>query len=360
MLWVDKYRPLYLDEFILHDDLANDLKKFPLYGDFTHLLFHGPSGSGKKTLVMAFLRKLYGSQIDKARVESKKWDINIPGRSSKLEIDLTIISSHHHVEMNPSVAGHNDRHVVQTIIKEMAKNTSPDAMLNCYLTPPFKIFILNGVDTLSNDAQHCLRRTMENYSSGCRLIFCCNNMSKIMEQVHSRCTRIRVPAPKERDISLLLRAISVKENVKLSRTLASRIVKFSKRNLRKAILVFEACTFLNHPLKENMLIPSSDWELCIQEIANDIFKEQSPSQLLLVRGKLYELLKNCVPPELLIRGLLDMFLLKLDVKSKHEATKTAAFFDQRLQNRSEAIYHLEAFVAKVMYCQKKFLIQAFA
>jgi replication factor C subunit 3/5 len=31
-----------------------------------------------------------------------------------------------------------------------------------------------------------------------------------------------------------------------------------------------------------------------------------------VRGKLYELLANCIPPELIIKGLLDALLKKLD------------------------------------------------
>jgi replication factor C subunit 3/5 len=44
-----------------------------------------------------------------------------------LELELVMLSSAHHVEMNPSDAGFQDRYVVQEVIKEMAKNRPIDA-----------------------------------------------------------------------------------------------------------------------------------------------------------------------------------------------------------------------------------------
>lgn len=46
-----------------------------------------------------------------------------------------------------------------------------------------------------------------------------------------------------------------------------------------------------------------DYELYIAEIAADILGEQSPKRLYVVRGKVYELLANCIPPELIIKVL---------------------------------------------------------
>jgi len=67
MLWVDKYRPHTFDKFVLHKDVAEHLRALVATGDCPHTLFYGPPGAGKKTLVTALLREIYGAGADKAR-----------------------------------------------------------------------------------------------------------------------------------------------------------------------------------------------------------------------------------------------------------------------------------------------------
>lgn len=43
-----------------------------------------------------------------------------------IDLELTTLSSTHHVELNPSDAGFQDRYIVQEIIKEMAKSRPID------------------------------------------------------------------------------------------------------------------------------------------------------------------------------------------------------------------------------------------
>lgn len=69
----------------------------------------------------------------------------------------------------------------------------------------------------------------------------------------------------------------------------------------------------------------------LQEIASDILAEQSPKRLYLVRGKYYELLTNCIPPELILKRLLLELVKRLDDELKHQATDLAAKYEHRLQ-----------------------------
>lgn len=353
MLLVDKYRPKTLDKFILHKDIADNLKKLVATGDCPHTLFYGPSGAGKKTLILALLREVYGAGVEKLKVECKPWKIELPSRT--LEVEFTTISSAYHVEMNPSNVGNNDRYVVQEIIKEMAKNRPVGAEGQRL----FKVLVLDEVDRLTKEAQHALRRTMEKYSAACRLIICCNNISKVIEPVRSRCLCVRVRAPSTQEVHAVLNRTALAEQLMLPEGLSLRLVSASERNLRRALLSLEACKVQQYPFIESQDVVAPDWEMYIQEVAGDIVREQSPKQLYVVRGKLYELLVNCIPPEVILRKLSLELMRKLDDELKHSTAVHAAFYEHRLQEGSKAIFHLEAFVAKFMADYKQYLISAF-
>jgi replication factor C subunit 3/5 len=98
----------------------------------------------------------------------------------------------------------------------------------------------------------------------------------------------------------------------------------------------------------------------VQEIAHDMVSEQTPKRLLQVRGKLYELLGNCIPAELIMRTLIMELLKKLDDELKVKVVEYAAFYEHRLQEGQKPIFHLEAFVAKFMSEYKQWMVEQFS
>ncbi|XP_047498349.1 replication factor C subunit 3-like [Penaeus chinensis] len=345
-LWVDKYRPRELSKLDFHLEKGAHLKKLVEGGDFPHLLVYGPSGAGKKTRIMCLLRELYGPGVEKLRIEHQNFQT-----PSKKKLEIVTIASNYHIEVNPSDVGIYDRVVIQELIKTVASSQQLDTSGQ----REFKVVVLNEVDKLTKDAQHGLRRTMEKYMATCRLILCANSTSKVIPAIRSRCLGVRIPAPAVEDVVKVLQAVCKKEGLSLPTELAKRIADKSNRNLRRAILMCEACRVQQYPFSPQQDISIPDWEVFLQETAAKIVEEQSPNRLLDVRGRIYELLTHCIPPEVIFKGLLKELVRNCDGELKCEVTRLAAYHEHRLNLGSKAIYHIEAFIAAFMAIYKKFL-----
>lgn len=404
-----QYRPETLDAFeTINASTAQTLKAVVRSGDCPHTLFYGPTGAGtylssisnvdlrvltpptpthpqpppttpthlvcplvgpdaprcllgdvfvcnagKKTLILAMLRELYGPAASKVHVEYKPWKITLPSGSTK-EIEFATVSSAYHIEINPSDVGMNDRYVVQEIIKEMARSRPIGASGE----KTYKMLILNEVDKLSKEAQAGLRRTMEKYASACRLVLCCSNVSKVIEPLRSRCLLVRVGAPQTAECVALLSRVSAEERLAVPDGLIARIVASSRRNMRRALLSMEALAVRagGESLTDGMDVILPDWEMYVKEIAGDILREQTARNLFVVRGKLYELIVNCIPPEVILRTLAAELAGKIDDELKRQTFELAATYEWRLQQGQKAIFHLEAFVAKFMSVFKNYMV----
>lgn len=345
-LWIDKHRPTQLSKLTYHLAQAENLKQLVSGGDFPHLLVYGPPGAGKKTRIMCILRELYGSGVEKLKLEQQTFVT-----PSKKKIEISTIGSNYHIEVNPSDAGIQDRVVIQGLIKASAQVHQLDASSQ----KSFKVVVLMEVDRLTKDAQHALRRTMEKYVASCRLVLCCNSTSKVIAAIRSRCLGVRVAAPTEQEIIAVLNTVTKKENLTFPPELASRIAKLADGNLRKALLMCETCRVQQYPFTADQQIVEPDWEIFLKQTANAIIEQQTPQRLLEVRGRLYELLVHLIPPDVITKGLLKELVKNCDGTLKSEVCQMAAYYEHRLQLGTKAIYHLEAFVAKFMSIYKRFL-----
>jgi len=349
-LWVDKHRPRRLAKLDYHLEQAEHLTKLVEGGDFPHLLVYGPPGAGKKTRVMCLLRELYGPGVEKLKIDQQTFTT-----PSKKKVEITIIHSIYHIEVNPSDVGIQDRIVIQ----ELIKNAASSHQLKAEGQREFKVVVLTEVDKLTKDAQHALRRTMEKYMASCRVVLLTNSTSKVIPAIRSRCLAVRVAAPSKEEICSVLTVVAKKEGCSLPSQLAERIADKSHRNLRRAILMLEAAKVAQYPFSPSQAIQELDWELYLQETARQIVSEQSPRRLAEVRSRLYELLTHCIPPDVIFVGLQKELVKNCDGELKSELCQIAAFYEHRLNKGNKAIYHLEAFVAKFMAVYMKFVESAF-
>ncbi|CAN0240425.1 unnamed protein product [Ectocarpus sp. 6 AP-2014] len=324
----------------MHPEIEDRLTCMSRHGDIPHLLFHGPRGSGKMTLVRHLLEKLYGPGVNRVTAEKRV----VETASSKHTIEIDVRVSNYHIEMEPSDAGANDTYVVQHAIKEMANNGSIAAVFkNCDVR--HKTIVLRGAGNLSKQAQAGLRRTMEKFTTSCRLVLVSAFASRVIEPLRSRCVLIRVPLPSAENLAA---AIEIDDE-----TLVSQIVESSGRSISRAMFMAKAGS------ADKML-----WVKYVESICTGVFLEQSPRKLIDVRDSLNELLVAGVPASIILKtlmhGLISHKSLRGEGGVKREIVRWAAVYEHRICVGSKDILHLEAFVASFMDLYKKHTVNQFS
>jgi len=151
-----------------------------------------------------------------------------------------------------------------------------------------------------------------------------------------------------------LEHVAKRERFTLPRNVADQIVVDCEGNVRKALLMLEALKMQSQDLSAPPTIAKPDWETYCRKVADLIIQEQSPARILDVRAKLYELLSHCIPPTVILKTICEGILEKVDEALKPEIIHWAAFYNLRMCQGSKMIFHLEAWVIKVMSIYKHF------
>jgi replication factor C small subunit len=200
LMWVEKYRPKTLDELVGLTDIKESLKAFMRNPKtMPHLMLAGIPGTGKTTIALAIAHELYGDT----------W------KSFTLELNAS------------------DERGIDTV-RDRIKDFSRYSRTG-FGNAPFALIILDECDQMTGPAQTALRRIMEIGSRTSRFILICNQSSKIIEPIQSRCAIFRFSRLDRQAMKEHLQWIATKENVTLQPEAAERIVDFSEGDLRHAI-----------------------------------------------------------------------------------------------------------------------------
>lgn len=184
------------------------------------MLFYGPPGTGKTSTVLALAKELYGPDLMKSRV----------------------------LELNAS--DERGISIVRDKIKNFARTSVSNATTSqssAYPCPPYKIIILDEADSMTQDAQSALRRTMETYSKITRFCLICNYVTRIIDPLASRCSKFRFKPLDAGSAEERLREICEKEGVRCEDGVIEELIKVAEGDLRRAITYLQSAAKLHNP-----------------------------------------------------------------------------------------------------------------
>jgi hypothetical protein len=146
----------------IHENIKEKLDNFCANNKIPNIIFHGPFGSGKKTIVNDFIQRIYNN--DKEAIHNYVRNVNCAhGKGIKFVREELKFFAKMHIHSNGG-------------------NT-------------FKSIILINGDKLTMDAQSAIRRCIETYTHNTRFFIIVENKSNLLKPILSRFCEIYVPEP---------------------------------------------------------------------------------------------------------------------------------------------------------------------
>jgi len=217
-LWVEKYRPQTIKDYIFYDDnLLKTVNQFIDEKTIPHLLFSGGPGVGKTTLINVLI--------------------------NELDMDPTDV-------LTLNASDENSVDVMRDKIK---------GFVSTHSFGDFKIVHLSESDYLTPNAQSIMRQLMEDYADFARFMLSANYDNKIIPAIRSRCQHFHFRKPDFDEILEHIYKILKKEHVKTDFETLEKYVTIGYPDIRKIINLVQQNT------NDGRLIQSesesdSDWQ----------------------------------------------------------------------------------------------------
>ena len=185
----------------IHQNIKEKLKYLQSIHKIPNIIFHGPTGSGKRTIVNDFIHEIYAN--DKEKIKSFVMYVNCShGKGIKFIREELKFFAKTHINSN----GGNI----------------------------FKSIILLNADKLTLDAQSALRRCIELFSHNTRFFIVAEDKYNLMKPILSRFCEIYVPEPVINGNVINLYQYNLNELFK-TKDVKTRRIDWLKKELIKSI-----------------------------------------------------------------------------------------------------------------------------
>ena len=198
-LWVEKYRPTTLEEYVGNRTIKSKIADYLRQGSIQNLLFHGVAGTGKTTLAKLIAKNL--------------------------NCDLLYINA-------------SDERGIDTIRDKIIPFASSMSFNDV------KIVILDEADYITPQAQATLRNTIESCSKTTRFILTCNYLERIISPLQSRCQTFEIIPPSKDEVREKCESILTKENIGYLIKDVDKVINTHYPDIRKVINTLQGSVVL--------------------------------------------------------------------------------------------------------------------
>jgi len=248
MLWTEKYRPKTINDIKGQENYKLDAISWAEENDMPNVLAYGNPGNGKTAAMIATARTILGDGFDD-----------------------------NFFEINAS----DDRRLetVRTTIKNIAQSGVIGDV-------PFRIILLDEMDGMTSDAQNALKRIMERYAGNVRFQITCNDRSKIIFALQSRCANYHfTPLPIDVMIDVVWDILVAEEVTRFSLDEITTFIGGGSLDLRRAITEIQAAKSSNSSLEKQIEISLEDYVEGLNLIQNNKTSALSYLHKMLVDGR---------------------------------------------------------------------------
>jgi len=305
VIWIEKYRPSALSGVHGQKQVTERLTEFVKRG-MPHMLFAGPPGTGKTTAALAMARELYGAS----------WKSNF-------------------LELNASDERGID--VVRNKIKDFAKSRP--------LGTAYKIVCLDEADSLTADAQHALRRTMERYSETTRFILICNWSNKIIDAIQSRCAVFRFRPLGAYDARDVLERIADEEGLDITKDAIDAVIELADGDMRKSINVLQMASTLPKITAQSIYDSAAAAQ---PKIVKGVISKAMSGKFSEARDALMQMLRDGIAGEdFLKEASKQVPALSIDDRKKAAVMEKLGEYEYRIAQGGDPQIQIEAFLAQL-------------
>jgi DNA polymerase III delta prime subunit len=185
----------------IHKSIKEKLKYFKSIRKIPNILFHGSSGTGKRTIVNEFIHNIYDN--NKEKIKSFVMYVNCAhGKGIKFIRDELKFFAKTHINSNGGDI--------------------------------FKSIVLLNADKLTVDAQSALRRCIELFSHNTRFFIIVEDKYKLLKPILSRFCEIYVPEPTYNGVLINLYKYNLNETFK-TKNIKNIRIEWLKKELLKNI-----------------------------------------------------------------------------------------------------------------------------